>query len=254
MKGPRKITLSTIALAVAAVLMAACIPGAAAVTPAGGASPATSSASGQAQSAAQGSGIIVQGQGSASATPDTAEIVLGVSIRAATVTEAQNEASSRMSQVIDRLTSLGIAKEQITTMRYSVFPQYAQNQVLTGYQVENMVNVKVKAVDRAGAILDGAVAAGANRVERVTLTIADPKPVASRAREVAMADAKAKADQLARLAGVGLGQAVSISETTSGLPSPRNGVAAAMPAEVAPPISAGEMEVRVSVQVSYAIQ
>ncbi|MDO8691121.1 MAG: SIMPL domain-containing protein, partial [Dehalococcoidia bacterium] len=200
-------------------------------------------------------GITVQGQGAVGAAPDVAQLTLGVAAKALTVAQAQGDASAGMSRIMDKLTSLGVAKEQITTVRYSFQPQYDQNQNLTGYEVDNIISIKVSGVDKVGPVLDAVVAAGANRVENIGFTVSDPKPLEAKARDAAMADAKAKADQLAKLAGVTLGRPISIVETSAGGPVPvfsmGAGVAAASPV---PPISGGETRLTVNVEVTYAIQ
>lgn len=253
MKGSKATTLRWLLPSLAILLLLpACLPRGSAVAPAFGQSPASQPAA-PFPAASQPTGISVQGQGSAFAAPDMAELLLGVSVKAPSVAEAQAEASARMSRVMEQLTSMGIAKDQIRTVRFNIFPQYGQNQQLTGYQVENIVSARTRSVDKVGQTLDAAGAAGANRVERIGFTVADPKPLATRARDEAMADARAKAEQLARLAGVSLGPPTFIAESTSGTPPPPTPFRAAEAAS-ATPISPGETEVRVSVQVSYGIE
>ena len=255
MIGPKiRITSLLAPLLAILLLLTACVPAAGTAGPSAGQQPAAISAA-QGPVPVQSTGIAVQGMGTASAAPDMVQVTLGVSVRASTVAEAQSDASARMNRVTERLTAMGVLKDQIRTVRYNIFPQYGQNQQLTGYQVENIVSARTKAIEKAGELLDAAAAAGANRVESISFTIADPKPLAVKARDEAMAEAKAKADQLARLAGVRLGRPTSISESVSGTPPPPIPFAAGRAEAVqATPISPGEMEVRVSVHVTYGIE
>ncbi len=255
MRTPKMQFLVLVILSAATLfLISGCIPSANALAPAG-ASPSTGAIlTRQSQAAGDTPGITVLGQGSTSVSPDSAEIWLGVASRALTVAEAQSDASARMSQVMDRLTALGISKDQIATVRYNVFPQYSQNQDISGYEVNNIISVKTRGTDGVGALLDAVVAAGANRVERVSFTVADPKPLTSRAREAAMADARDKATQLARLAGVALGPVTSIVESVSGGTPLPLGMGGDTFAASAPPITPGEMQIQVNVQVTYGIQ
>lgn len=253
MKGPKtRVLLLLLTFLVALVLLSACLPRASAGAPA--AQSPLAQPAGQIQLSSQPTGISVQGQGSAFAAPDLAEVTLGVSVKATSVAEAQGDASARMARVMDQLGAMGITKDQIKTVRFNIFPQYGQNQQLTGYMVENMVSARTKSMDKVGQILDAVTAAGANRVERISFTIADPKPLAARARDEAMADAKGKAGQLAKLAGVTLGQATFITENVFGTPPPPLAFARASEAAPATPISPGEMEIQVGVQVTYAIE
>lgn len=255
MNSPRKGLLLLVSLSLVLIFgLSACVPQASAIAPAGGSQPSVATTL---QNLANGQvmGITVQGDGSVFASPDQAEVLLGVSANAPTVAEAQNDASTRMSQVMESLTGMGISEDQIKTVRFAIFPQYGQGERLTGYIVENIVSAKIMDTGRVGEVLDAAVTAGANRVERVSFMIADPKPLAARAREAAMADAKAKADQLATLAGVSLGMPVSIVESsTGGTPPVPFGLGGDARAAVAPPISPGETEVRVSILVTFALQ
>lgn len=203
---------------------------------------------------AQAAGISVQGEGSVSVVPDEAEVRLGVSVKALGLAEAQSDAAARMARVMDKLNGLGVPKERIRTLRYNISPQYGQNQVFTGYQVENMVSARTRALDKVGELLDAVVQAGSNRVESISFGVADPKPLAAKARDAAMADAKAKAEQLARLAGVKLGRPTSVSESLSGGPLPRFSPSLGEAFSAVTPISPGEMEIRVNVQVIYSIE
>ncbi len=256
MRSPRSRTLLfLVPFMVMLLSISACIPQAGVVAPAAGGQPASVSMARDSGVVTQDAGISVQGQGAASASPDMAQLMLGVAAKASTVAQAQSDASAAMSRIMEKLTSLGIPKDQITTVRYSVQPQYGQNQILTGYEVDNIVSVKVSGVDKVGSLLDSVVGAGANRVENISFTVSDPKPLTARARDAAVADARAKAEQLARLAGVTLGRPTSIVETSTGGPVPVSrlgaGIAASAPV---PPISGGETQLMVSVQVTYAIQ
>ncbi|MDP2659468.1 MAG: SIMPL domain-containing protein [Dehalococcoidia bacterium] len=255
MRSPRTRIFLVVPVVAILLSISACNPGVGVVAPSAGGQPASAALAGTGAAANQDAGIMVQGQGAASAAPDLAQLTLGVAAKASTVAQAQGDASAGMSRIMDKLTNLGVAKDQITTVRYSVQPQYGQNQNLTGYEVDNIISVKVSGVDKVGPLLDAVVTAGANRVENISFTVSDPKPLAAKARDAAMADAKARADQLAKLAGVTLGRPISIVETSAGGPVPLfrlgGGVAAA---SEAPPISGGETQLTVNVQVTYAIQ
>jgi uncharacterized protein YggE len=105
-----------------------------------------------------------------------------------------------------------------------------------------------------GDVLDGAVSAGANSVYGVSFEVEDTSKLEASAREKAIADANARAASLAQLAGVSVGQVLTISEVVGG-PGPLVlERAVALGAGGGTPIQPGEFEVNVSVQVTYAIQ
>ena len=167
-----------------------------------------------------------------------------------------------MNRVFAALKTLGIPDNKIQTSNFSVQPQYppfrpdaAEPRNIVGYQVSNQVTVIVDDLSKLGAALDALVRSGANQLGGVSFAIADPKPLAERARASAVGDGAAKARTLAGAAGVTLGPLLSIQEGTSFRPGP---VFALQRAEAAgpspPPVAIGESSVTVNVAMTYAIQ
>ncbi len=213
----------------------------------------------------QQSGIWVSGEGKVTAVPDIATLRLGIEAQKATVAEAQADAAVAMDSVMTALKDNGVAEKDIQTQYFSVdkvtrWDDKTSEEIVIGYKVTNMVTAKIRDVEGAGSIIDVVVAAGGDlvRVDNIYFSIDDPSVYQEEARQKAVADAKAKAENMARLSGVGLGKPTYISENIS-MPSPiyyaRGATAEAVPAPapVETPISAGEMEVAVTVQVAYAI-
>jgi len=214
----------------------------------------------------QQEGIWVNGEGKVTAVPDIAILSLGIEAQEATVAEAQTKASEAMDRVMTALEDNDVAEKDIQTQYFSIqkvtrWDEEKQQEIVIGYRVTNTVTAKIRDIDKAGLIIDAVVVAGGDltRVDNISFSIDDPSAYLEEAREKAMADAGAKAEQLAKLAGVKLGKPTYISES-SYLPSPiypklyyEGGMAAPAPAPVAPPISPGEMEVTANVQITYAI-
>lgn len=208
------------------------------------------------------SGISVSGEGKVMATPDVATLSLGVEARAKTVADAQQQAAKAMDAVMSSLTGNGVDKKDIKTQYFNVRQDIRTvNQVQTiDYVVSNSVTAKIRKVADVGKIIDASVAAGGDlaRVQSVSFNVDDQTPFLNQAREKAVADAKAKADQLARLAGVKLGNPASISES-GGATAPRP---LALPAAAdskgggaqETSISPGEMQITLNVQVRYTIE
>jgi hypothetical protein len=203
--------------------------------------------------------ISVSGTGEVAGRPDTLIVDIGVSVLRPTVNEATTEAAKLADTVIAALTSGGVADRDIQTTSYSIYPEYdysGQTQRLTGYRVSNVVTAKVRDVESAGGVIDAAVRAGgdATVVNGIRFDIEESSELVTAAREAAWNDAKAKAEQLAGLAGVTLGRAVSISETFSPAPPPiafEEFLAAAD--QAATPIQPGEQAVTVTVTVEFSI-
>jgi uncharacterized protein YggE len=210
----------------------------------------------------QQTGISVSGQGIVYVTPDIVNLQLGIQAQAATVADAQSQAVAAMNNVLAALAANGVAKADIQTQNYSIqqttrYDNVKQQDISTGYQVINYVNVKVRDVTKAGVILDAVTAAGGDltRVNSVQFSLNDPTSANNQARDQAMADAKATASQLASDASVKLGNPLSISESEVSPISKMYASDMAVPsASGSTTINSGELEITVSVQVTYAIQ
>lgn len=213
----------------------------------------------------QQQGIWVTGEGKVMAVPDIATVRLGIEAQEATVAEAQTQASEAMERVMTALEDSGVAEKDIQTQYFRIdqitrWDELMGQEVIIGYRVSNMVTAKIRDVDNAGLIIDAVVTAGGDltRIDSINFSIDDPSVYLGEARQKAMADVKAKAEDLAKLAGVRLGKPTYISES-SYLPSPiyprvvYEMPPAPAPAPVAPPISPGEMEITLNVQIAYAI-
>ena len=123
-----------------------------------------------------------------------------------------------------------------------------------GYRVTNTAEVKVRDLDSVGAIIDEIVEAGgdATRVDGVWFSVEDTTEAQQQAREMAMNDAVARADELAAHAGAVRGKLLRVSEDSFGSDG-FYGEIAVLEAR-GTPIGGGEQEVRVSVHASFAIE
>jgi uncharacterized protein YggE len=167
-----------------------------------------------------------------------------------------------MNRVMAALEDNGVAEKDIQTQYFNIYQrtqwdEIMGEEVVIGYQVSNMVTTKIRDIDNAGLIIDAVVTAGGDltRINSINFSIDDPSVYLDEMREEAVADAKDRAEQLAQLAGVKLGKPIYISES-SYLPSPeypRVYYEGAVPAPAPPPISPGEMEITLNVQIAYAI-
>ncbi len=204
-------------------------------------------------------GINVTGQGRVFGTPDTLTLNLGVAVVRPTVNAATTEAAAKAQAIIDALKANGVAEADIQTANYAIWPEYdysGQTQRLVGYRVSNDLTVKVRDLDKAGDILDAATAAGGNDtvVQNLSFSIEDNTALLELARTAAWNDAEAKAEQLARLAGVSLRGAISITESISYNQPPIYYEERAAAADSAgSPIQSGQQEVTVVVSVTFSI-
>lgn len=202
-------------------------------------------------------GISVTGQGRVSGSPDTVIVDLGVSVMRQSVDAAVSDAATLATKLIAALESGGVAEKDIQTSNYALNPQYdysKNTQQILGYRVTNTVSAKIRTIDKAGKIIDAATGIGGNDVvvQSVRFDIEDNTQLLSAAREAAWNDAKAKADQLASLAGRTLGSAQSITETVTSTPPPVVYGAIAQDARESTPIQPGEQTLTVTITVQFA--
>ncbi len=209
-------------------------------------------------------GISVAGEGRVSAKPDVALITLGVTALRPTVAAARESAASSLTGMIDAIKAGGVADKDIQTQQLSIYPEYDYSndgvQTLRGFRVSNTVTAKLRDVDKTGDIVDAAVVAGGDEatIQGIAFTIDDPASLREEARAAAVADAKARAETLASASGVEIGEPLSISE--GGVFEPpiyaydRAAGGSASAEQVATPIEPGELDVVISVNVTWAIK
>ncbi|MDP6142465.1 MAG: SIMPL domain-containing protein [Dehalococcoidales bacterium] len=213
--------------------------------------------------ASQQSGIWVTGEGKVTAVPDIAILRLGIEAQETSVAVAQTKAADGMDKVMTALTKNEVAMKDIQTQQFSIrrvtkWDREKEEEIIIGFQVTNMVTAKIRDIDKVGSVIDAAAEVGGDltRIDSISFSVDDPSAYYEEAREKAMADAKAKAEQLAGLAGMTLGTATYISEGIQvpalgyqpGVFMPERAVAAA-PTTISP----GETEIRLNLQVAYAI-
>jgi uncharacterized protein YggE len=210
--------------------------------------------------------ISIEGRGEVLAAPDMAQITSGVATQGATAREALDANTAAMAELIAELKASGIAARDIQTSSFSVNPNYVYTDErdangytlpprINGYQVSNTVTVAVRQLDTLGAILDKSVTIGANTVNGVSFSVADPSALYDAARKAAFADARAKAELYATAAGGKLDKINAISEN-QGFNSPQPIAMYAMRAEAASadvPVEGGELTFAINVTVQWEL-
>lgn len=207
--------------------------------------------------------IDVSATGYAQRAPEQAVVRLAVETVGETARAAAASNAERMDDIIDALTDdLDIPRDQIQTVAYRMYPEYAREEgrrepEIIGYRVTNVLSVTVDGPERAGAVIDASLAAGANRVEGLSFQLRDVDSARAEALRNAMRKAREEARILAEAAGLNLGEPIVISTSTSGPvppPMPMYARAEAAAMDVATPVEPGQLEVRATVSVQYAIR
>ncbi|HUH49580.1 MAG TPA: SIMPL domain-containing protein [Mycoplana sp.] len=209
--------------------------------------------------------ITVTGEGHSDVAPDMAIVDLGVVKDGKTAREALDANNKAMAEVMKALKDAGIAERDLQTSGFTISPQYhfPQNEngenkppVLIGFQVTNMLSLRIRDLAKLGTILDQTVTIGVNQTGGIRFTNDKPESAISEARKRAVEDAIAKAKELTQAAGIGLGRVLEMSETSyrpQPVPMMRSALAKDFAAE-AVPVAAGETSYSVNVTVTFALQ
>jgi uncharacterized protein YggE len=202
--------------------------------------------------------VVTSGDGVVQAVPDRAWIGVTAESRAANPREAQRKNAEAMKPVQDRLRAAGIPEDAIKTTVYDLQPDwdYSNNRrVLKGYVARNSIDVRIDNIDRVGELLDIVVAAGATSVDNIRFDLKDRERVEREALRMAVADARARATAAAAGAGLSVDRVLRIDEQGVSSPPPRPLFReAAAAAQAAPPIQAGEMEIRAHVTLTSILK
>lgn len=207
--------------------------------------------------------LTVSGSGQARVAPDEATVRLGVLAQATTAREAQDRVNRTANAILEAVRKVGIPAERIQTTGLSLGPQYAQGRNesqgprITGYQASNTVNILVQDLAKVGPVIDAGLAAGANNLDGVEFGLRNDTAARAEALNDAVAEARGKAEALAKALKVRLVEIVEVAEggvSVSPPPSPFRGrIAMAAEAMVATPVSAGEVGVDATVTVRWRI-
>ncbi len=223
--------------------------------------------------------VSFSGEGKVSAKPDIAVASITILTEAATSKKAQDDNSAKSNTVVDFLKKQGVEEKDIKTGSYNIYPKYSyprpvpvplspvmegqsrpdyydSNPKITGYQVNQTIEVKVRDLNKASQILDGVVAAGANQVNNFSFQIENPEKLKDQARELAIKDAKEKADTLKSQLGVRLGRIINFSENSYGFPVYLEAKADAGGGGYGggPSLPEGENEITINVTITYQIK
>jgi uncharacterized protein YggE len=201
-------------------------------------------------------GVVVDGVGRVSGTPDVLRVTLGVSVRRADVSSAMAAASSRQNKVRAALRHRGVAARDLQTSDVSVYPETDNRGRPNGYRVTETLTAKLRHLDTAGRAITDAVSAGGNEtvVQGVSFALEDNAALLAQARDDAYADAKAKAERYAHLSGRSLGEVQLVAESADPGQARPVPYAALEDKAAAMPIDPGTSDVTVSVTVRWALR
>jgi uncharacterized protein YggE len=217
--------------------------------------------------------INVQGEGEVQVKPDLGMFSFSVMAEGKEATEAQTKSAEKINAIIAAMKEGGVEEKDIKTQNYNLAPKYKytdvacawgqycppSNPVIDGYEVSQMVEIKVRDLAKAGDLISKAGEKGATNMSNLQFTVDDEKVAKAEARAKAIADAKQKAEALAKDLDVKLVRMTSFYEEQNG-GYPMYGYGGDMMAKaesfdaIAPQMPLGENEIKVIVNLSYEVK
>ncbi len=196
--------------------------------------------------------------GQADTTPDQARFAVGVSSIGANAQEATAANNRKMNAVVTALKALGVEDKDVQTKQLTVSRQ--DGGANKGrFEANNVVEVRMRKVDQAGAAIAAATQAGANVMWGPNLSLSDPEGAGKSAYAAAYKAARARADTYAEAAGLKVARVLVIRDgggAAPPMPYPMAAYEARMDqqaANAAPPVMAGTDTKQVSVSVDFAL-
>jgi uncharacterized protein YggE len=205
--------------------------------------------------------ITVNGEAMISAEPDQAHIDIGVVTQARSAPDASRENAERLSRVLAEVKKLLGKGDEVKTSGYSLTPNYRYPQggkpEIVGYTVSNTVRIKTNTLDLVSRLIDSAMQAGANNVNRLVFTLKDEQGAQLEALRQASAKARTKAEAIAASLGLKIVRIASINEGERTIqPIYRQAMAArgeALAAQAPTPVEPGTVDVRSTVSLTAEV-
>jgi uncharacterized protein YggE len=202
----------------------------------------------------RGRTITVDGHGTVSVVPDTADLAAGVQANADTATAALDTIGTESQALIDTLKGVGITDDDIQTSGLSLWPTFGNDgRQITGYQASTNVTATIRDVSQVGTVVDALKGFVGDELtlSGISFSYADPEAVLADAREGAIANARARAEQYAEAAGVELGEILEVIE--GGVTDPVTFRAESAATDMSVAVTPGSQDLAADVTVVFAM-
>jgi uncharacterized protein YggE len=200
------------------------------------------------------------GEGSAEVQPELAIVQIGVAVTAKVAKDALAENSKLLAAALNAAKENGIEPRDLQTSGLALRPDIVRaekwpHREVIGYQVNNVVTMRVRDISKLGALLDRLVVLGINDIRSISFSVANPAPLIEQARADAIKDAMRKAEKYAEAANLQIVRVLDIGESGIEAPAPRPMVLTRAQSAPRPdvPIEAGELVYRARVSVTFEI-
>jgi uncharacterized protein len=205
--------------------------------------------------------IVVSGHGQIQAAPDLATVRVGIQSRASTAAEAQRTANETMQRLLQRTMALGVERKDIQTTQLSLYPTQEHqpgrpNEFRWIYIASNVVSVRLTNFELIGRVVDAAIESGANNIQGVDFSLQNDREAQAEALRQAVASARSRAEAIASALGVALGEPLEVQEGGAAMIPPPMPMmrGMAMEAGAGTPVEPGELTIRATVSIRFAIR
>ena len=203
----------------------------------------------------------VEAEGAYRARPDLMSISAGVVTTGRSAKDALAANANLANRLLAAIRASGVEPRDVQTASLQVQPQFAGNRDgdedavrrITGYVAHNRLNVTLRDLSKAPAIINGLFEAGANEVEGPSFGFADPAPALGAARAAAVNEAKAEAETYAAALGMRVTRVLRVSERGNFVDNEGGEIVVTGRRISAAPVEPGEIATRVTVWIDYAM-
>jgi len=203
-----------------------------------------------------GPSVTVTGAGAAAAPPDLVVAIVGVECVAEHTGEALAQAAAAIGTMRDVAAAAGVHSDDMVTSGSQLWPDHDRDGRPNGYRAHLTLSVRVRDLPAASELVPALIEAGGDvaRLHSTSLAHSDSTVLATLARDAAFADARRRAEQYAALAGLALGEVLSVTEADQSHGVVRyDGGAGVVPLAASLPIEAGTDEVAAAVTVRWRL-
>ena len=192
--------------------------------------------------------------------PDRAFITLAIEARDSQPKVAQLAVAKASKTAMQALEGARLGPNALRTLSYSLQEEYDwqdRKRTLRGYVARNTIEVRIDEVTRVGEVLGIAVSTGVTSVSGLRFDTSEREQLERQALQQAVSQARAFAVAAAAGGGVTLGAILEIQQEGGFTPGPRVAYARSMAGDAkgaAPPIEAGDIEIRAAARVRVSIR
>lgn len=201
--------------------------------------------------------VTASGTGETLEAPDMAQMYFGATVTTDEAASALNQANAIAEEIAAAVKNAGVAAEDIQTANVSVYPQqnYEGDRVIvTGYQASIQVSVKIRDIEAVGDVIGAASEAGANEISGPSFMLDDDADANAEAIKLAIEDARARAEVMAKASGKSLGEIISVNETGASTPIYYGAARDSMAAAESVAIEPGQLNIATSVTVVFELK